>query len=135
MLAIIPTLRYKNARAAIDWLCEAFGFEARLVVSGETDDIVTHAQLVYGDGMIMLGSDRDDAYGRYITVPEQIGGRTTQAPYVVVHDPDAHYARAKAAGATIVMDIEDQGYGGRAYSCLDPEGHLWNFGNYDPWKD
>jgi uncharacterized glyoxalase superfamily protein PhnB len=37
------------------------------------------------------------------------------------------------AGAEIVMEVEDQDYGGRLYSCLDPEGHLWSFGTYDPW--
>ena len=57
----------------------------------------------------------------------------TQSPYVIVADADAHYARAKAAGAEIVMDIKDEDYGGRGYSCRDPEGHVWNFGTYDPW--
>jgi uncharacterized glyoxalase superfamily protein PhnB len=50
-----------------------------------------------------------------------------------VDDADAHYARAAAAGAEIVLDIVDEDYGGRGYSCRDPEGHLWNFGTYDPW--
>jgi uncharacterized glyoxalase superfamily protein PhnB len=52
---------------------------------------------------------------------------------VIVPDADAHYERAKAAGAAIVYDIRDEDYGGRGYSCRDPEGHLWNFGTYDPW--
>jgi uncharacterized glyoxalase superfamily protein PhnB len=63
----------------------------------------------------------------------EIGGIGTQSAYVIVEDADAHYARAKAAGAEIVMEVEDQDYGGRLYSCLDPEGHLWSFGTYDPW--
>ncbi|TMB01350.1 MAG: glyoxalase, partial [Deltaproteobacteria bacterium] len=67
------------------------------------------------------------------TVPPR-RGPVTQSPYVIVADADAHYARAKAAGAEIVMDIKDEDYGGRGYSARDPEGHLWNFGTYDPWR-
>ena len=81
----------------------------------------------------MLGSARDDAFGRFQRPPRMIGGVGTQSPYIIVDDPDAHCARAVSAGAEIVMEIADQAYGGRAYSCRDPEGHLWNFGSYDPW--
>jgi uncharacterized glyoxalase superfamily protein PhnB len=97
---------------------------------------VHHAQLTFGNGMIMLGSaDNASDWGRQIAQPEEIGMRETQSPCVIVRDTDAHYARAKAAGAQIVMDISDQDYGGRGYSCRDLEGHLWWFGSYDPWKD
>jgi len=59
----------------------------------------------------------------------------TQSPYLVVADADAHYAQARSAGAEIIVDIEDQDHGGRAYTCRDPEGHVWNFGTYDPWQE
>ena len=132
--AIIPCLRYDNARRMIDWLCEAFGFEAHAV--HRDGDAIHHAQLVYGSGMLMLGStQRDSEWGELIAQPRDIGGRNTRSPCVVVADPDAHYARAKAAGAVIVQDIADQPYGGRGYSCHDPEGHLWWFGSYDPWAE
>lgn len=127
---VIPTLRYRDAPAAIDWLCRAFGFDRHLVVPGE-DDSIAHAQLVFGKGMIMLGSARDDEFGRYMKPPQD--GAGTQGAYLVVADADAHYARAVAAGAQIIYDIKDEDYGGRGYSCLDPEGHLWSFGTYDPW--
>lgn len=131
---IIPCLRYRDALPAIDWLCRAFGFEKQAVYAD--GDIVHHAQLVFGNGMVMLGSaDNASDWGRQIAQPEEIGMRETQSPCVIVRDVDAHYARAKAAGATIVMDIADQDYGGRGYSCRDIEGHLWWFGSYDPWKD
>ena len=130
---VIPTMRYRDAPAAIEWLCRAFGFEKHLVVPGENDSIV-HAQLVFGKGMIMLGSARNDAFGRYMNPPRDLGGSGTQSVYLIVADADAHYARAVAAGAQIVYDIKDEDYGGRGYSCLDPEGHLWNFGTYDPWS-
>ncbi len=130
---VIPTLRYRDAPAAIDWLCNAFGFEKHLVVPGENGTIA-HAQLTFGNGMIMLGSVADTEFGRNMAQPDELGGRGTQSAYIVVADPDAHYARAKATGAEIVLEIADQDYGGRLYSCRDPEGHLWNFGSYDPWE-
>jgi len=129
---VIPAMRYRDANAAIDWLCKAFGFEKHLVVPGE-NGTVAHAQLAFGNGMIMLGSAREDEFGRWVKPPKETGGIGTQSAYVIVEDADAHYARAKAAGAEIVMEVEDQDYGGRLYSCLDPEGHLWSFGTYDPW--
>ena len=129
---IIPCLRYDDAPRMIDWLCNAFGFEAQAVHAD--GDTVHHAQLVFGRGMLMLGStQRGSDWGALITRPRDIGGRTTQSPCVVVADVDAHYANAKANGAVIVQDIADQPYGGRGYSCRDPEGHLWWFGSYDPW--
>ena len=57
----------------------------------------------------------------------------TQGTCVIVQDPDAHYRDAVAAGAEIVLDLVDQSYGGRGYSCRDPEGRVWSFGDYDPW--
>jgi uncharacterized glyoxalase superfamily protein PhnB len=132
--SIIPTLRYRDAVAAIDWLCRAFGFEKHLVVPDEQGGIA-HAQLTYRNGMIMLGSQRDDAFGKLQTTPECAGGVGTQSAYLIVPDADAHHARAVAAGARIVYAIRDEDYGGRGYSCRDPEGHLWNFGTYDPWAE
>jgi uncharacterized glyoxalase superfamily protein PhnB len=131
---VIPCLRYRNAPAAIEWLCRAFGFERHLVVPGENGTIA-HAQLTFGNGMIMLGSVHDNEYGRLIKQPDEIGRAATQTSYIIVPDADAHYARAKAAGAEIVIEIKDEGYGGRGYSCRDVEGHIWNFGTYDPWHE
>jgi uncharacterized glyoxalase superfamily protein PhnB len=130
---IIPTLRYRDASSAIDWLCQAFGFERHLVVPGEQGTI-RHAQLVFGNGMIMLGSARDDAFGALQAPPSAADAPVSQSPYVIVTDVDSHHARAVAAGADVVLAPEDQEYGGRLYSCRDPEGHLWTFGSYDPWE-
>ncbi len=130
---IIPTLRYKDASAAIDWLCNAFGFEKHLIVPGENDTIA-HAQLVFGNGMIMLGSARDDEFGKIQQPPDGAGSVVSQSPYIVVENVDEHYAKAIAAGAEIVIAIKDEDYGGRDYSCRDPEGFLWNFGTYNPWS-
>jgi uncharacterized glyoxalase superfamily protein PhnB len=131
---IIPTLRYRDAAAAIEWLCRAFGFTKHLVVPGEAGAIA-HAQLAYGNGMIMLGTAGDDEFGKLQRTPAQVGGVGTQSPYIIVPDADTHHARAVAAGAKVVYAIRDETYGGRGYSCLDPEGHLWNFGTYNPWAE
>jgi uncharacterized glyoxalase superfamily protein PhnB len=130
---VIPGLRYRDAPAAIEFLCRAFGFETHLVVPGE-GNVIEHAQLSFGNGMIMLGAARDDAYGRLVRPPRDRGG-ASQGIYVVVGDADEHYARAVAAGAKIVEELEDKDYGGRGYGCLDPEGNVWSFGTYDPWAD
>ena len=130
--SVIPTLRYRDARAALDWLCSAFGFERHLVVEAE-DGTIQHAQLTFGHGMVMLGQAGDGEYDARMVSPGEIGGRQTQSPYLIVADVDGHHARAAAAGAKVVMAPEDQPYGGRLYSALDPEGYLWNFGSYDPY--
>jgi uncharacterized glyoxalase superfamily protein PhnB len=129
---IVPTLRYRDVAAAIDWLCNAFGLERHLVVPGE-DGAIHYAQLTFGDGMIMLGPvGAQSAFDGLMTQPADTGGAETQICYLFVEDAAAHCARARAAGAEIVLDIEEEG--GRGYSCRDPEGHIWNFGTYDPWK-
>ena len=129
---VIPTLRYRNALAAIEWLCTALGFRRHAVYAD--GDVVHHAQLVHGTGMVMLASaDVASDWGRFSAQPDEVGGRATQSCCVIVDDADAHYATAKAAGAEIVLDIADQDYGGRGYACRDLEGHLWWFGTYDPW--
>lgn len=130
---IIPCLRYRDAPAAIEWLCRAFGFERQLVVPNE-DGSIAHAQLGYGNGMIMLGSVFDTEYGRLMVQPSQIDNRNTQSAYLVVQDADLVYERALKAGAQIVLDLKDEDYGGRGFSCRDPEGHVWSIGTYDPWE-
>jgi uncharacterized glyoxalase superfamily protein PhnB len=128
---IIPAMRYRDAPAAIEWLCKAFGFEKHLVVAGEGGTIA-HAQLTLGHGMIMLGSLNDNAFGRLMRQPDEVGGET-QSVYVVVADADAVHARAKAAGAEMLIDIKTEDYGGRGFTCRDPQGHIWTVGSYDPW--
>lgn len=126
---VIPGLRYKDANAAITWLCNVFGFDKHLVVPGENNTVL-HAQLTFGNGMIMLGSVRESE-------PEVAppGGTISVGCCLIVNDADEVYVRVKAAGATILRDIEDQDFGGRAFSCLDPEGYTWNVGTYDPWGE
>ncbi|RYY76408.1 MAG: glyoxalase [Gammaproteobacteria bacterium] len=130
---VIPTLRYQNGQAAIEWLCEAFGFEAQLIIPDETG-AVAHAQLVYNNGMIMLGAATNNEFHELVQSTFESGGVGSQSVYTVVKDIDEHHRKAVAAGARIVIELRDEAYGGRGYSCVDPEGHVWNFGTYDPWK-
>ena len=96
---IVPCMRYRDAPAAIEWLCQTFGFEKHLVVPNE-DGTIAHAQLSFGNGMIMLGSALKDEteFGRLMKQPDEIGGGTTQSVYVIVTDADAVYASAKVGG-------------------------------------
>ncbi len=128
---VMPTLRYKNAPAAIDWLCQVFGF-ARHAVYTQPDGSIAHAELTLGGGMVMLGSEKDDEYGRGFGSPSELGAETRSA-YIVVSDADAVYARAQATGAIIARPLQDTPYGSREFSVKDPEGHSWSVGTYDPW--
>jgi uncharacterized glyoxalase superfamily protein PhnB len=128
----MPTLRYRDAHAAIDWLCQVFGFERHAVYEGENGS-VGHAELTLNGGMIMLGSVKDDEYARRFKSPDELGGMETRSAYIVVPDADAVHARAVAAGATIVRPLQDTSYGSREFSVKDPDGHSWSVGTYDPW--
>ena len=129
---IMPALRYKDAPAAIEWLCKVFGFERHAVYPGP-DNTVGHAELTLNGGMIMLGSAKDDEYGRGFRSPSELGNVETRGAYIVVNDADAVYARAKAAGGTIVRELQNTDYGSREFGVKDPEGHSWSVGTYNPW--
>ncbi|CAN7312726.1 MULTISPECIES: VOC family protein [Duganella] len=128
---VIPCMRYRDAPAAIDWLCTTLGFEATLVVPNE-DGTIAHAQLSFGNSMIMLGSVFDTEYGRLMKQPGEVGGFNTQSTYLVVNNADLVYGRVLESGAKILLDIKDEDYGGRGFTCRDPEGHIWSIGTYDP---
>lgn len=128
---IIPTLRYRDAQAAIDWLSAVVGFNVEMVMEDD-DGLIAHAELTLGGGMVMLGTVRDDPFGETQITPDEAGG-VTQSAYIVVKDADALFERVTASGAEIIIPLHDQPYGSREFSCRDFEGHLWNFGTYDPF--
>ena len=114
---------YKGPFAALDWLEKAFGFERTMVIT-DAEGNLGHSQMKFGDGYIMVGPEWAD----HVASPSSVGGKNTQSIHVHLKDGiDDHCARAKAAGAVIVREIEDQFYGDRVYSAQDPEGHVWNF--------
>jgi uncharacterized glyoxalase superfamily protein PhnB len=129
---IMPTMRYRDANAAIEWLCMVFGFERHAVYPGP-NGTVGHAELKLGGGMIMLGSEKDDVYGRGFKSPGDLGDVETRSAYVVVKDADAVYEKAKAAGGRIIRELQNTDYGSREFSVKDPEGHSWSVGTYNPW--
>jgi uncharacterized glyoxalase superfamily protein PhnB len=122
--AVWPTLRATDARALITFLVDAFGFEETVVYGEGTQ--VDHAQLSWPlGGGIMLGSARPDAENDdWPLRPGSFGG------YVVTDDPDALFARATAAGAKVLMELNDTDYGSRNFAVTDPEGNHWSFGTY-----
>ena len=129
---VIPGMRYRDANAAIEWLCDVLGFERHLVVPDGTGGIA-HAELTIGNGMIMLGSYREDAEDNVVTPTPT--GVLTQNAYIVVSDIETCYARVKAAQANITQELEEQSYGGSLFSVRDPEGQLWHVGSYNPWAE
>lgn len=124
--SIVPTLLYRDAKAAIRQLTQALGFREVSVYEGE-DGTVMHAELAQGNGMIMLGSKGRG--GTFDTVMKDAG---PSAAYIVVDDVDAHHQRAVEQGAEILMPPTDQDYGSRDYMARDHEGNIWSFGTYAP---
>lgn len=127
MQTVFPILRYSDARAAIHWLCAAFGFVETFSVP-ESGQYVRHAQLKLGTNLIMVGSVRPDDG---LASPAVLGS-ATQMLAVYVEHPDAHFERAQAAGAKILCPPTDTDFGSREYHVLDIEGHPWTFGTYRP---
>ncbi|MEU3713951.1 VOC family protein [Streptomyces catenulae] len=123
---LFPTLVYRDARAAIRQLTDAFGFTREAVYEGE-DGTVVHAELSYGNGRVMLGSKGHG--GPFDAAMADAG---PSGVYVVVEDVDAHHDRARAAGVEILMAPRDQEYGSRDYLARDAEGNVWSFGTYAP---
>ena len=122
---IHPCLTYADANAAIEWLCRAFGFTKRLVVSGP-DGTVRHSELSLGTGVVMVSSP-----GPGQRPPGQAGGYAATIS-VYVPDPDQHLAQAVASGARVTQPLRDEEHGARGYIVADIEGHNWYFGNYRP---
>jgi uncharacterized glyoxalase superfamily protein PhnB len=124
MPSIHPIVRYRDPRAGMEWLCEAFGFEKHDVHEGPDGQLV-HVELRHDNGIVMISDERGSQ--------EAYSGRAGESwVYVVVDDADAHHERARAAGAEIVARLTDTDYGSRDYSARDPEGNLWSFGTYRP---
>ena len=121
-MKLYPSLRYKDAKAAHQWLQDAFGFEPQALYEDDHGNVV-HAEMRWGSDMIMFGSARADSNGK------RIGQGWL---YASCSDPDALCERARAAGAEITMEPTDQDHGSRDFAALDLEGNQWNFGTYEP---
>ena len=120
---ISPLIFYRDAKAALDFLERAFGFETRLLVD-DGEGGVTHSESAYEGHVVMVCSAGRLGY----VSPADIGGKRTGSVHVQLKGGiDALCERARAAGAKIEREPADQAYGDRVFTCLDPEGHVWNF--------
>jgi uncharacterized glyoxalase superfamily protein PhnB len=124
----IPFLAYDDARAALEWLTKAYGLE-QSAVHETPDGRVAHAEMRFGDSMVMLGTAFANDWG--MRTPSELGG-VNQGVYVIVDDIEAHYERARGADAEIVRPLADTDYGSREYMSRDREGNIWSFGTYRP---
>ena len=122
--SLTSALCYRNPKAALDWLEKAYGFEPAMIISDANGDIA-HSEMRFGECLIMIGNEWTDDHKS----PASIEGKNTQTVHVhLEEDIDAHCARARKAGAEILMEPETQFYGDRTYRARDPEGHIWTFG-------
>ena len=127
------SLFYRDAAAAIDWLCRAMGFEVRLRIDGDGGKVI-HSELSYGEALIMVGEEgetsADRPWRQSMRSPRSLDGANTQSIMLFVDDVDAHCATARACGAEIVDEPSVHDYGAdywtdRSYGLRDPEGHVW----------
>jgi uncharacterized glyoxalase superfamily protein PhnB len=122
--AVIPAVFYPEPWVMLDWLEKAFGFKRSMVITDE-DGKLAHSEMRVGDGLIYVGAEWAD----YTVSPASVSGKNTQTVHVHLKEGlDAHCETARAAGAVIVREPEDQFYGDRTYSAMDPHGHVWTFG-------
>lgn len=129
---ISSALCYRDAARAIDWLCDAFGFEVKIKIEGENGRI-EHSELTYGEGLIMVAQEDPQgtrSHKSLLRSPQSLEGRNTQSLMFFVDDVDAHCAHARERGAHIVdepatHDYGEQYWADRSYGAIDPEGHLW----------
>ena len=126
MPRITPHLFYDDVAAAIDWLVEAFGFTVRLRMT-DKDGAIVHGDLEMAESLVMVGLASEGA-GR--ESPQSLGGKVSQRLYVFVDDVDAHYMRARDAGAKVMSEPKEQFYGDRVYEAEDLEGHRWKFAQH-----
>lgn len=124
MPRITPYLHYENVAGALDWLSKAFGFTERLRMPGPGGKI-THAEVELEDGVVMMGMPNEQYES-----PNKRGGQPTSSLYIYLDDVDAHFERAKGAGAKILREPTDEFYGDRVYGAEDPEGHHWYFAKH-----
>ena len=129
---VIPMIAYEDGPKAMDWLSSAFGFteRARMLDNGGR---LSHGEMQAGDGVIMLATPTPDYQApRHHRESCEPARKWSTVPYVVdgllvyVDDVDAHFARAKQHGATILSGVETN-QNGKLYRAEDVEGHRWMF--------
>ena len=130
---VIPSVVYRDANAAITWLKQALGFTEHAVYRDEQGR-VQHAELLFSNGMLMLGTAglNKDSSAWYVT-PADAGDKVTSSTYLIVEDCAPVWQSAQASNAEVLIPLRTMDYGGQAFTVRDPEGHVWSLGEYDPW--
>ncbi|GAA0585979.1 VOC family protein [Rhizomicrobium electricum] len=124
--AFTASVFYENPRAALDWLEKAFGFETVMRIT-DADGTLVHSEMRYSDGLLYVGAP----WNQDFAAPGKTGGRNTTNLHVRVADGiEAHCETARAAGAVILQEPQEQFYGDRTYRARDPEGHIWTFAQF-----
>lgn len=129
---LVPATKYRDPEAALTFLTDVLGMVPHAVYRDEAGKIV-HAQLCIGQGMLMIGPEADTPFQKFMVAPAEVGNRETTTVYAVVADVAERFERVKAAGAEIVLPLTPQDHGGSSFSVRDPEGHVFTFGDYDPF--
>ena len=129
---IIPAIRYRDCQLAIKWLCEVLGFEQFVVY--ESEGVVHHAELIFDHSLIMVSSYRDAAYDQVIRLPKDIENFNTQSPYIFIDNVKEHHNHVMLKGGDIVIPLTKEAHGS-GFTVRDPEGHLWSFGDFNPWTN
>ena len=129
----IPALRYADADKAIAWLKSALGFTAKAIYRDDAGT-VAHAELLLGNGMVMIGTAGQNKQTAHWFVLPQAVGAVTGSVYLIVPDCVPVYAQAQAAGAEMLLPLEAKDYGGSSFIVRDPEGYIWSVGDYNPWS-
>ena len=131
---IVPFIGYEDAAAAVEWLERAFGFRENRDQRYDEDGTITHAELELEGAKIYLSTPRAYASPRTLRGESETARRAYDNPWVIdghfveVDDVDSHFQQARDAGATILRQPDEPGYGYRSYTAEDPEGHRWMFG-------
>lgn len=130
---VIPNISYKDPENALEFLKNALGFSEHSIYRDNQNKIL-HGELVLGKAMIMISpANNETVFGKFTRTPNELQGYNIQTPYIIIEEIDAHYQQTKNAKAEIILPLKDEDYGGRGYSCKDPEGNIWNFGSYNPF--
>src|SRR5262245_20800088 len=129
----VPTIPYRDLPKMIDWLCQAFGFQKQLIVFDNSGSIA-HAQLALGGSVVMVVPAGQGPFEDVLVHPDQVERIATQSTYLLVDDVETRHARATESGAEVMFEMEFNNAAGHGYACRDPEGHIWLFGSYDPWR-
>ena len=132
--SLIPSLRYRDAFRALEWMERVLGLQRHAVYPGP-ENTVAHAELRHGRGMVMLGSaSNPNPHPEHLAHPAEIGNRVTAPFYLVVPDCGPVWKRVKADGTEVLMELQTMSYGGQAFAVRDFEGYQWSVGEYDPWR-